>query len=348
MPSLSAARAANARFSPSYVPVAVFVGGTAGIGKAIAQAFARHTRGNAHIVLVGRNKAAADAVIASFPKPPDIASDANSSTSETRAKHEFVACDATLMKNVDATTSLLRARLPKLNYLVMSAGIFNLKGRDETEEGIDKRMALEYYARWKFTRDLAPLLQRARDAGEDGKVMTVLSAGSGQPVDETDFALKNNYGLMREAAVVGTYNDAMVMVRLGFVDVQMRRMLTTPLLYGQSFAERYPDASFIHVHPGLVRTQMLQNSHWAWWAVYPLLNAVLYPCSVSEEEAGELLLNGMLQTGKGSARLNWKGDDIGDKGLHAGSADMRRRLWEHTEETMTAALGGSRRGPESS
>ena len=75
---------------------------------------------------------------------------------------------------------------------------------------------------------------------------------------------------------------------------------------------------------------------------------ILESVSVSEEEAGELLLNGMLQTGKGSARLNWKGDDIGDKGLHAGSADMRRRLWEHTEETMTAALGGSRRGPESS
>ena len=55
MPSLAAARAANAAFSPSYFPVAIFVGGTSGIGEATARAFARYTKGNAHIILVGRN-----------------------------------------------------------------------------------------------------------------------------------------------------------------------------------------------------------------------------------------------------------------------------------------------------
>lgn len=70
MPSLAAVRTANAAFNPSYAPVALFVGGTSGIGQGLAEAFAHHTKGNAHIVIIGRNRAAADAIIAQFPNPP--------------------------------------------------------------------------------------------------------------------------------------------------------------------------------------------------------------------------------------------------------------------------------------
>jgi len=45
MTSLAAVRAANAAFSSSYIPTALFVGGTSGIGQATAEAFARYTKG---------------------------------------------------------------------------------------------------------------------------------------------------------------------------------------------------------------------------------------------------------------------------------------------------------------
>jgi NAD(P)-dependent dehydrogenase (short-subunit alcohol dehydrogenase family) len=58
MPCLSDVRAANAAILGALknVPVAVFVGGTSGIGQATAEAFARHTKGNAHIIICGRNR----------------------------------------------------------------------------------------------------------------------------------------------------------------------------------------------------------------------------------------------------------------------------------------------------
>ena len=53
MTPLPAVRAANASYAPAYIPHALFVGGTSGVGQAMAEAFARYTKGNAHIILCG-------------------------------------------------------------------------------------------------------------------------------------------------------------------------------------------------------------------------------------------------------------------------------------------------------
>lgn len=130
MPSLSVVRAANLATVPKYRPTALFLGGTSGIGKCIhtasfvasndsthslpkgqgvAEALAQVTNGNSHIIICGRNKAAADKIIEGFPKASD-------------STYEFEQCDATLMSNVRNTTASLVGRLPKLNYLVLSPG----------------------------------------------------------------------------------------------------------------------------------------------------------------------------------------------------------------------------------
>src|SRR5258708_2748733 len=106
MPSLAAVRSANATYKVPYTPVALFVGGTSGIGQSMAQGLARYTDGNVHIVLCGRNKKAAEDIIATFPPAAG------------GGKYEFVQCDVTLMKNIVVTTRELVESLPKLNYLV--------------------------------------------------------------------------------------------------------------------------------------------------------------------------------------------------------------------------------------
>ena len=67
MQSLATIRAANASFKSSFLPTAVFVGSTYGIGQAMVEAFARYsTNGNANIVIVGPNRESAEQVIATY------------------------------------------------------------------------------------------------------------------------------------------------------------------------------------------------------------------------------------------------------------------------------------------
>jgi hypothetical protein len=137
MPSLAAAEASNAGFAPSYIPVAVFVGGTSGVGQAMAEALARQTNGRAHIILIGRNAVQAADILARFPKPAE--GDADGWT------HEFVACDATSVASVRTVCAGLRARLKRINFLVISAAgpkANSLVECGETPEGLDNHLVM--------------------------------------------------------------------------------------------------------------------------------------------------------------------------------------------------------------
>ncbi|KAF8063237.1 hypothetical protein FPV67DRAFT_1672267 [Lyophyllum atratum] len=297
MPTLTAVRTANAAFKPSYTPVALFIGGTSGIGQGLAEAFAQHTKGNAHIVLIGRNRAAAEAIIAQFPKPTDGA----------KYTHEFVQCDATLMKNVESVTRELLTRIPKINFLVMSPGIMSTKGRDETEEGIDMKLAVHYYARWKFINNLLPALQKAKEAGEDSKVLSVLAAGKGGNIDLNDLGLKKTFSILNAALAAPTYNDLMM----------------------QEFSAKNPALTFVHSHPGYVRTSLMSSSDSTLFRAASSLLGLPSPFSLSYSDSGEYMLHGLLNSRDGFSRVGSRGEDIGMK-RYFGSEEARKKLWEHT------------------
>ncbi|CAE6416158.1 hypothetical protein ACGC1H_007207 [Rhizoctonia solani] len=291
MPSLSVVRAANLAAVPKYRPTALFLGGTSGVGQAVAEALAQATKGNSHIVLCGRNKAAADKIFEGFPKSSD-------------SKYEFEQCDATLMSNVRNTTSSLVGRLPKLNYLVLSPGFLTLKGRDETPEGLDKKLALNYYARWKFVYDLMPLLEKAKAQGEEARVLTVLAAGTNGKLDENDLDLKKGYGLKAAGDNATAMNDYMV----------------------EDFAAQHPDMAFIHAYPGIVRTPMLVGFHWSINLLMPFIRFV----SVSPAECAQWMLYALLDPkfAKGPFFINNNAEDVGPN-KHSTPA-LRKLVWEHT------------------
>ncbi|KAH9836132.1 NAD-P-binding protein [Rhodofomes roseus] len=297
MPSLAVVRESNAKFSPPTPPVAIFLGGTSGIGQGTAQAFARHTKGNAHIIIVGRNRAAAEAIIATFPKAPN-------------SKYEFVYCDASLIRNIPEVTSPLLA-LPKVNYMVLSSNVLPplwdlVRGVQHlTEEGLDRSLATMFYCRTKFVLDLLPLLQKARDAGEDARVLNIASAGYGGPIDFSDMGMRKTSGVLKRRGISTTYIDSTMEI----------------------FASRVPGAMFSHNWPGLVDTPVLP------W----LLRTLAKPVAISIADSGEYMLYALLNGRAGAQRSGERGDDLGPAGYYGGD-EVRERVWAHTTEVFEKAL----------
>lgn len=105
--------------------------------------------GNAHILICGRSKANAEKIIASLPQTPE-------------SKYEFIECDVSLMKNVAVTASSIKSQLGSLNYLVVSQGMITTQGFTPTAEGIDAKLALHFYSRWKVR--LGPTIPHSQES----------------------------------------------------------------------------------------------------------------------------------------------------------------------------------------
>ncbi|KAK7050574.1 NAD(P)-binding protein [Favolaschia claudopus] len=299
MPPLAQVLKSNAAYTfKSQNPVALFLGGTSGIGQGLARRFAQYTceSPSSHIILVGRNPQAARGTIASFP-------------AESNTMHEFIDCDATSMKNVSSVTSSLLDRLPKLNVLVLSPGFFSIiAGRRETaDEGLDTKLALLYYARWKFIYDLMPLLRNASKASEEAKVYSILGAGTGSKIDFDDLGLKKRYSALKANMVSASYTDLMM----------------------QKFAADNPQIQFTHAFPGLTRTPMMLPKHWALKPLSPLIKLAAYPLTVTPEVCAEYQLSALFDSKPGFTRRGRHGDDIGYS--PADPSDVMK-LWEHTME----------------
>ncbi|KAG7444000.1 NAD(P)-binding protein [Guyanagaster necrorhizus] len=307
MPDLATAKASNDKFSPSYIPVAVIVGGTSGIGEAMIKAIAHYTGGKVHLITIGRNRTAAEKTFASLP----------TATAEDGKPvlREFVFCNAELMENIKTTATDLSARLTKINYLILSAGYADLwSGRQETEEGIDKLLGLRYYSRFKYTYELLPLLRNAKDAGEDAKVMSILASGLGRAIDVNDLGMKHSYKAYKATLASGSYNDIMV----------------------EEFAKRNPEISFTHIYPGFVDTPGTRPTHWALRLFTPLIVLLVWLAAISPQESAEYMLFALFDGEKGFFHRGSKGDDLGTKG-YSFTDEEKRAVWEHSVEVTRCA-----------
>ncbi|EAU89862.1 hypothetical protein CC1G_07014 [Coprinopsis cinerea okayama7 len=319
MVSLTAIRASNIVSASAVTgsPVAVFVGGTSGIGQGMAEAFGRMTNGNAHIIIVGRNRQAAESVLSNIPSPTSPPSQPQSGASTTKEwTREFIQCDATLMKSVQTASNEILAKHGKINYLIQSPGIMTTGGRDETSEGIDKKLALHYYARWKFIDELLPALRRANKDGEDAKVMSVLGAGYGGEIDVDDLGLVKGYST-RAAALQGTtYNDLMM----------------------EEFSNRNPGLTFIHAQPGGVKTNIANNSPSLLVRLAGKIGLFFVaPFLSTSEQCAHYMWKAIFNHAGGAFRTNPKGADIG-KWRYFGNEEQRKKLWEHTIEMTRTSV----------
>ncbi|KAF7320780.1 hypothetical protein HMN09_00164300 [Mycena chlorophos] len=319
MPSLSTIRASNANWSTEYTPVVVCVGGTSGIGQGIAESIAQHTGGNAHIVIVGRNRTGGNTTISHFPKP-----------TQAGITHEFITCDLSSLVETKRVANTIVSRFGRVNMLFLTSGVIFTAATDPaTTEGILPVMGPIYYGRWAFIDVLLPALRAASEADQDARVMTVYSAGMGTPLDvqDPDFGLTKAFlerkeGIMPNVGRLSTYHDLMV----------------------EGFAARPPTITFVHAHPGLVNTPLYTRSPSRLIRVASFIaQPLIWALTTSAAQAGEMLLYALRSAPAGASRTGQYGDDIGiglpvQKGdrMYAGTEEMRDALWEHTKKIVKA------------
>lgn len=192
---LKAAKEVNAAAGSLSGRVALVFGGTSGIGQALAQ---RLAVGGASVTIVGRNDhAGQETVLAMRAVNP-------------AGNHTYVKCDAMLLSNVRLMTQQFVATASRLDYVVFCQTKATMQGYTPTAEGIDEKLALNYYSRVFATEMLLPLLKRtASQFGADVRVLSVLSAGVHKPYEgyAADPSLKDTYSLSNAANAAGFYTD---------------------------------------------------------------------------------------------------------------------------------------------
>ncbi|PIG85607.1 hypothetical protein AARAC_003029 [Aspergillus arachidicola] len=261
MASIAAVLDNNSGISRRYGPglVAVFVGGTSGIGESTARAFIRNTDAP-RVYLIGRDQTRATEIIKESQQiNPD-------------SQITFIKSDISLLREVDSACRLIQQNENKVNILFLSPGISTVKGRDETEEGLDRKLSLHYYSRMRFLQNLLPQLVKGGETNKAAeskpplsRVVSVLEAGGENALYLDDLSLKFHYSLRNCAKHAITMNS-----------VSMEHL-----------ASHYPQISFIHSFPGIVRTRLNRDFGTAAKCAINALIVIAKPWEIPLKESGE-------------------------------------------------------------
>ena len=273
------------------------VGGTGGIGYAVACRIASEAHPSSAVIISGRNK------------PDNI----------PHANMEFRQLDASSMRAIKQYTDQLKASTEKLDLLVLSQGILTTAGRTETDEGIDRKMALHYYGRQLLIRELQPVLK------DNAKVVTVLDGTAGNPdkLNWEDLDLKKTYGLAAAAKHCMTMTDAMV----------------------QHFAEQQKATGsgrrhYVHSFPGIVRTNIAQGLP---WYLRPGAHVLSIAAGISSDDCAEYLVKGMNEAtaaaekeGRLFSFIDSRGKAVPNKPVW--TDERLKKVVEHTWKVVDDAL----------
>ncbi|KAJ9091373.1 hypothetical protein QFC21_007228 [Naganishia friedmannii] len=310
---------------------ALVVGGTAGIGAAIAHKLALALPPTSTITLSGRNAAAAQRIIDAVRD--EIATGGD--PTKSGATMNFAAVDCGKMSDVkrfckDYRRDVLQEPTHKLDLLVLTPGILAMDGRQPAAPGssLDLKMSLHYYARMLIIRELLSCL------ADNATVLSVLDGkrsdarAHGIKWDDMDLSHPGNYGVSKAAEHCLTFTD----IQLQDFAEQSNKEITHGTLH----------RSFIHAYPGFVSTEIFNTSRLPWYARFGAkgLSTVL---AVSPETCAERLLEGVAEckekdlageasTVAGSPKGLWNIDDKGRILTNKNRADSEtmEKVREHT------------------
>ncbi|KAF7551200.1 hypothetical protein G7046_g7788 [Stylonectria norvegica] len=170
--------ASNQRI-PSTLPsglVAVFVGGTSGVGEYTLKAFSRYAP-SPRVYVIGRSQEAADRILKECRE------------SNPKGTFEFFKTDVSLLKNVDEVCRKIKTKETTINILFQSQG--SMAFDTITSEGLPQGFALGVHSRTRFMLNLLPLVQRASSLR---RIVSVLAASLEGAID-TDNIYCRGFGM---------------------------------------------------------------------------------------------------------------------------------------------------------
>ncbi|KAN0090007.1 hypothetical protein V8E51_018586 [Hyaloscypha variabilis] len=248
MVSLSVVQASNASI-PTTLPsglVAVFVGGTSGIGEYTLKEFARLSR-QPRIYNVGRSQQASDRIAAECKKL------------NADVQYTFIQADVSLIRSVDAVCEQIRDKEKAINLLILSAG--TLINGVKTKEGLHLSASLKHHSRARFILSLLPLLQAAPSIR---RVISILSGTKEGPINLEDFQAWKAENVLKQRG----HSSA---------------IMTLLMLH---FAQQAPTVSFIHDYPGFVKSGIARGTKGLLWGFMALSNLLGPFVQIPEKESG--------------------------------------------------------------
>ena len=332
MVSYKEIQASNALINDATAPrVAVFVGGTSGIGKFTVRALVA-TGASMRIYLVGR-KSSEERMHAFIQELHAI---------NPKAEVIWTEGEVALLAETKRVCETIKSKESRVDLLFLTAGYAPFGTRKETAEGIEIAQSLEYYSRMLFVLHLLPLL----DEAEAPKVVSVLAGGLERAtidLDDLDLKKPGNFGFVK-------------------AQMQYTAMNTTTL---EKLANDNPNVTFIHSWPGWVNTGNVRrglsdpNSIMAWF-VWLILEPLIGLFGFSDEESGQRHLfqstsaafggRGVLWKGKpginslekpadGLFLVNYKCDCTPNaKVMPLLREKALRKIWDHTQEVLRPYL----------
>ncbi|PYH92071.1 hypothetical protein BO71DRAFT_400854 [Aspergillus ellipticus CBS 707.79] len=344
MVDLEVVRAANATLVQSQPLVAVFFGGTSGIGhytlRALAAAEASGGKGF-RAYIVGRNAKAAEDVIA----------ECRGICPQGQIK--FVRTDdISLIQEADRVCAEIiqleekESQDPRIDYLMVSHAGSIFLPRKDTKEGLDVTMSLMYYSRMRVITQLLPLLLNST---LPAKVVSVYAAGFEGKLYPDDLSLRDlsHY----------SYSQA------------RSHMLYMHTWFMETLAEQHRGKlGLVHIFPGLVLGPAFENPElplwfrrvWRWFFA-PILGPLL---SVPPTECGDRMLSLASprypprgtdssenpdkvakgtdgKPGSGAYSLTRKGEASSNKAYEKINQDeMRKKIWDHTMKAFETIKAG--------
>ena len=278
MVSYKEIQASNALINDATAPqVAVFVGGTSGIGKFTVRALVA-AGASVRIYLVGR-KSSEERMHAFIQELHAI---------NPKAEVIWTEGEVALLAETKRVCEAIKSKESRIDLLFLTAGYAPLGIRRETAEGLEIAQSLEYYSRMLFVLHLLPLLAEA----EAPKVVSVLAGGlewATIKLDDLDLKKPGNFSAMN-------------------AQTQYAAMNTTTL---EKLANDNPNVTFIHSWPGWVNTGNVRrgldpNSIMAWF-VWLVLEPLICLFSFSDEESGQRHLFQSTSAAFGGRGVPWKG-----------------------------------------